>query len=386
MPTPNRILTTLTGSLPRPEALRELMWKQAQGEPVDQSDLESRLTEAVAESVRNQAQAGVDIVCDGEFSKATFASYMADRLTGFEKGKGIPLRRADVLAFPQLIADRGNIGNLGGRNMAVTGPIEWKNFSLVERDIRNLKSALAQPGVNVQGAFMPAASPGVVGRNVNRYYVNEEQYLEAIANAMAREYRAIVDAGFELSVDCPDLASDFNQYHPEFDVVSFRKRSELRVEALNHALKGIPAEKVRIHVCWGGYEGPHHLDIALRDVIGTCLKVNARGLSIEGSNPRHAHEWTVWQDVKLPDDKLLLAGVINDKTNWIEHPEHVAQQLTRLGKLVGRERLMAHPDCGMSMGLAPDSKVHGVHPVLVWPKLEAMAQGAAIASRELWKH
>ena len=379
------IRTTLTGSLPRPEGLRSLMWDKANGREVDDRVLESSLTDAVAETVRLQATSGVNIVCDGEFSKVTFASYMGDRLTGFEKGKGIPLRRADILAFPDLVKDRGNIGNVGNRNMAVTGPIEWKNFDFVERDIRNLKAALAQPGVKVDGAFMPAASPGVVARNINQYYRTEEEYLQAIADAMSREYQAIVDAGFDLSVDCPDLASDFNQYHPEFDVQSFRRRSELRVEALNYALRGIPSDKVRIHVCWGGYEGPHHLDIQLRDVIGTCLKVNAQGLSIEGSNPRHAHEWTIWEDMKLPDGKVLIAGVVNDKTNWIEHPEWVAQQLVRLGRLVGRDRIMAHPDCGMSMGLGPDSKVHGVHPSLVWPKLKAMAEGAALATRVLWR-
>jgi 5-methyltetrahydropteroyltriglutamate--homocysteine methyltransferase len=378
-----RILTTLTGSMPRPEDLRALMWAKSKGEAVDDKAIDARLRSAVAEQVRMQAECGVDIVCDGEFSKATFASYMGDRLTGFEKGKGIALRRADVLAFPDLVRDRGNIGNLGNRNMAVTGPIGWKDFSLVQRDIDNLKAALAQPGVKVEGAFLPSASPGVVARNVNRYYKTDEEYLEAIADAMSREYKAIVDAGFDVSIDCPDLASDFNQYHPEFDVKSFRTRSELRVEALNHALKGIPPEKARIHVCWGGYEGPHHLDIALRDVIDTCLKVNAMGLSIEGSNPRHAHEWTVWEDVKLPDDKVLIAGVVNDKTNWIEHPEYVAQQLVRLGRLVGRDRLMAHPDCGMSMGLAPESKEHGVHPSIVWPKLKAMAEGAALATKRL---
>lgn len=379
-----RILTTLTGSNPRPEKLREMMWAKANGEPVEEAAIDACLAAAVADEVRHQAECGVDFVCDGEFSKASFASYMGERLTGFEKDKGIALRRADVLAFPELVRDRGNIGSLGSRNMAVTGPIGWKEFGLVQRDLDNLKAALAQPGLKVEGAFMSSASPGVVARNVNRYYRTDEEYLQAITDAMSREYRAIVDAGFDLSIDCPDLASDFNQYHPQYDVETFRKRSELHVEALNHALKGIAFEKIRIHVCWGGYEGPHHLDIALSDIIHTCLKVNAMGLSIEGSNPRHAHEWCVWQDVKLPEGKVLIAGVVNDKTNWIEHPEHVAQQLVRLGRLVGRDNLMANPDCGMSLGLGPDARRHGVHPSIVWPKLRAMAEGAALATKTLW--
>jgi len=214
----NRILTTLTGSMPRPEDLRELMWAKANGKPVDDAAIDARLKSAVAEEVRHQAECGVDFVCDGEFSKGTFANYMGERLSGFEKGKGIALRRADVLAFPELIRDRGNIGSLGTLNMAVTGPIAWKDFSLVQRDLDNLKAALAQPGVKVEGAFVSAASPGVVARNVNQYYKTAEEYLQAITDAMSREYRAIVDAGFDLSIDCPDLASDFNQYHPQFDV------------------------------------------------------------------------------------------------------------------------------------------------------------------------
>jgi 5-methyltetrahydropteroyltriglutamate--homocysteine methyltransferase len=376
----DRILTTHVGSLPRPAALRALLVKKDQGEPYDKAELDRVTKQAVADIVRRQAEAGVDIVDDGEMSKPGYSTYIADRLTGFA-GHEPAKPRLDTGPHPNFSAA---IGRMTGDNIArravCVGPIEWRDREPLHQDIANLKVALS--GVNVTEGFMTAASPGLVPvfQN-NSHYPSHEAYVEAIAAAMQEEYEAIVGAGFVLQLDCPDLAMAHHTSFQDLSEADFLKRAAFHVEVLNHALRNVPAEMCRIHICWGNYEGPHDHDIDFRKVAPILVKAKPQALVIEAANPRHAHEWAVWRDeVKLPDDKILIPGVLDTSTNYVEHPELVAERLCRFADIVGRERVIAGSDCGFGT-FAGYGKLD---PDISFKKLKAMADGAAIASKRLW--
>jgi 5-methyltetrahydropteroyltriglutamate--homocysteine methyltransferase len=375
----DRILTTHVGSLPRPPALRELLVKKDQGEPCDKAEL-ARLTKAaVAGIVRRQAEAGVDIVDDGEMSKPGYSTYVADRLSGFA-GHVPALPRLDTGPHPNFSAA---IGRMTGENVArravCVGQIAVQDRQPLADDIANLKAALA--GINVADVFMTAASPGLVPVfQTNSYYSSHEAYVEAIAAAMQEEYEAIVGAGFVLQLDCPDLAMAHHTSFQELSEAEFLKRAAFHVEVLNHALRNVPADMSRIHICWGNYEGPHDHDIDFRKVAPILVTAKPQALVVEAANPRHAHEWAVWNEVKLPDDKVLIPGVLDTSTNYVEHPELVAERLCRFADIVGRERVIAGSDCGFGT-FAGYGKLD---PDISFKKLRAMAEGAAIASRRLW--
>lgn len=375
-----RILTTHTGSLPRPDDLAQMMFDKIDGKPVDEAALQERIRTAVIEVVKKQAECGVDIVNDGEMSKVGYSTYVTDRLTGFG-GEAAPMFTRDMEDFPeytQRIFSDPAVAHL--KTVTCTGPVTVRDGAAVQRDIQNLKAALQ--GVQVEDAFMTAASPGVISVFLpNAYYASEEEYLAALADAMRPEYEAIVDAGFILQVDCPDLAMT-RQMGSNADKTTeqFRSWIAMHVEALNHALANIPPDRLRMHLCWGNYEGPHHLDVPLRDIIDIVLSARPSAISLEACNPRHEHEWAVFEDVKLPEGKVLIPGVIDSTNNYIEHPELIAQRIVRYAQLVGRENVIAGTDCGFGtfVGLS------WVDPRITWAKFEAMAEGAKLASQELW--
>jgi 5-methyltetrahydropteroyltriglutamate--homocysteine methyltransferase len=375
----DRILTTHVGSLPRPPALRALLVKKDQGEPYDKAELERETTEAVAAIVRRQAEAGVDIVDDGEMSKPGYSTYIADRLSGFA-GHEPAKPRLDTGPHPNFSAA---IGRMTGDNIArravCVGPIAWRDREPLHQDIANLKAAVA--GVGVADVFMTSASPGLVPVfQTNSHYPSHEAYVEAIAAAMQEEYEAIVGAGFVLQLDCPDLAMAHHTSFQDLSEADFLKRAAFHVEMLNHALRNVPAEMCRIHICWGNYEGPHDHDIDFRKVAPILVNAKPMALVVEAANPRHAHEWAVWREVKLPDDKILIPGVLDTSTNYVEHPELVAERLCRFADVVGRERVIAGSDCGFGT-FAGYGKLD---PDISFKKLRAMADGAAIASERLW--
>jgi 5-methyltetrahydropteroyltriglutamate--homocysteine methyltransferase len=375
----DRILTTHTGSLPRPPELRALLVKKDQGEPYDKAELARLTREAVSAIVRRQVEAGVDIVNDGEMSKPGYSTYVADRLSGFA-GHEPAKPRLDTREHPNFMAayERMTGANVARRAVCV-GPIELRDSEPLKDDIANLRGALGQ--VKAVEGFMTAASPGLVPVfQTNRHYPSHEAYVEAIAAAMQQEYEAIVAAGFVLQLDCPDLAMAHHTSFQDLSETDFLKRAAFHVEALNHALRNIPAEMCRIHICWGNYEGPHDHDIDFAKVAPILVKAKPQALVIEAANPRHAHEWKVWQDTKLPDDKVLVAGVLDTCTNYVEHPELVAERLCRFADIVGRERVMATSDCGFGT-FAGYGKID---PDIAFKKLHAMAEGAAIASKRLW--
>jgi 5-methyltetrahydropteroyltriglutamate--homocysteine methyltransferase len=351
----DRILTTHVGSLPRPPALREVLLKKDQGQPYDKAELARLTTAAVAAIVRRQVEAGVDIVDDGEMSKPGYSTYVADRLSGFA-GHVPALPRLDTGPHPNFAAA---IGRMTGENVArravCVGPIAVQDRQPLADDIANLKAALAQ--VNVTEGFMTAASPGLVPVfQTNTYYPSHEAYVEAVAAAMQEEYEAIVGAGFVLQLDCPDLAMARHTSFQELSEADFLKRAAFHVEVLNHALRNVPAEMTRIHICWGNYEGPHDHDIDFRKVAPILVKAKPMALVVEAANPRHAHEWSVWKDeVRLPDDKILVPGVLDTSTNYVEHPELVAERICRFADIVGRERVIAGSDtAAMGRALAND--------------------------------
>jgi 5-methyltetrahydropteroyltriglutamate--homocysteine methyltransferase len=376
----DRILTTHTGSLPRPDELA------AMGEARDQRELsadpryQERVREAVKEVVGKQAAAGVDVINDGEFSKVGYSTYVTDRLTGFDEENVKPRARVEESMFPAFYTDQPTPG-AAVRRALCTGPITWQGGAQVTQDIANFKAALA--GRSVADAFMTAASPGVVWNFLdNRYYPNDETYMFAVADAMANEYRAIANAGFILQVDCPDLAMGWN--HNAFTgktLDEFRSVAQMHVEALNHGLSGIPSDRVRLHLCWGNYEGPHVRDIPLSQIWDIAVQAHAGAFSFEGANPRHEHEWAFFKEVKLPDGKILIPGVLDSTTNFVEHPELVAQRIERYAQLVGRENVIAGSDCGFSTFARSRPTIH---PTVTWAKFEAMAEGARIASGRLW--
>ena len=374
-----RILTTHTGSLPRPPELRALLVEKDQGRPYDAAELKRLTRAAVAGIVRRQQEAGVDVINDGEMSKPGYSTYVADRLTGFA-GNEPAKPRLDTGPYPNFMAAYTRMtGEMNARRAVCVGPIAVKDEEPLKEDIANLKAALAQ--ANAVEGFMTAASPGLVPvfQN-NRHYPTYEAYVEAIAAAMQPEYEAIVNAGFVLQLDCPDLAMAHHTSFQDLSESDFLKRAQFHVETLNHATRNIPADKMRIHICWGNYEGPHDHDIDFAKVAPILVKAKPMALVVEGANPRHEHEWAVWKSVKLPDDKILVTGVLDTSTNYVEHPELVAERLTRYADVIGKERVMATSDCGFGT-FAGYGKID---PDIAFKKLRAMADGAAIASKRLW--
>src|SRR5882724_7839410 len=375
----DRILTTHVGSLPRPPELRELLVRKDQGEAYDKPVFDRLTRQAVVDIVRRQAQTGIDIVNDGEMSKPGYSTYVADRLSGFA-GHEPAMPRLDTRDHPDFLAayERMTGANVARRSVCV-GPIAVRDREPLEHDLANLREALAQ--VEVAEGFMTAASPGLVPVfQTNRHYPSHEAYVEAIAAAMQDEYEAVVGAGFVLQLDCPDLAMTHHTSFQDLNESDFLQRAAFHVEVLNHALRNVPAESCRIHICWGNYEGPHDHDIDFAKVAPILVKAKPMALVVEAANPRHAHEWAVWHDIKLPDDKILVAGVLDTSTNYVEHPELVAERLCRFADLVGRERVMATSDCGFGT-FAGYGKLD---PDISFKKLHAMAEGAAIASKRLW--
>src|SRR5262245_9163758 len=374
-----RILTTHAGSLARPADLREMLAARDEHRPYDAAAFAASVRAAVTAAGHEQVAVGLDVVNDGEQSKRNFTSYARERLGGIEErplGPGErPLAQIygrDAAEFPEYFAGRGN---LAGREAVCVGPLTYVGHAAVRADIANLEAALA--GVAVTEAFMPAVAPGTIEHWLsNEHYGSDEAYLAAIAEAMRVEYQAIVEAGFLLQIDDPDLA-DAWQIHPGMSVAEYRTFAALRIEALNHALRDIPPERVRFHVCWGSYHGPHTHDLPLRDFVDLILAVRAQGYSIEASNPRHDHEWRVWDDVRLPDGKILIPGVVGHASDFVEHPELVAERLVKYARLVGRERVIAGTDCGLGPRVG--------HPRIAWAKFEALVEGARLATRELWR-
>ena len=376
----DRFLTTHTGSLPRPEDLIRMMYAKEEGVPVDPAALAKRVAAAVDEVVRKQAAAGVDIINDGEMSKPSYATYIKDRLSGFG-GAGNTFVYQDLAEFPSL-AKRvfGDPGRSRRKTPACNAEIGVRDPQAAQVDVDDLKAALAT--VDAQEAFMTAASPGVVSLFFrNEHYPTEEAYLFAIAEAMRQEYETIARSGIILQIDCPDLGMGRHIQHADLSLAEWRKKAQLHVEALDHAVANIPPERLRMHLCWGNYEGPHHCDVPLADVIDIVFRARPSAIALEAANPRHAHEWKLFETVKLPDGKLLIPGVIESKSNFIEHPELIAQRIGRYANLVGRENVIAGSDCGFGTWVGQAA----VDPDVVWAKMAAMAEGARIASREFWK-
>jgi 5-methyltetrahydropteroyltriglutamate--homocysteine methyltransferase len=381
----SRILTTHAGALPRAAELRELIFARAEGKPYDRNALAAKLKSEVAEVVRRQAACGVDSVNDGEVGKTNFTNYVRERLAGFEMRDYRPgvdpaplnITARDSKDFPLYFA--GGKGSLTGaaqrRQLAVcVAPLAYVGRAALEEDLQNFKAALA--GVKAAEAFLPANTPGTIEHWLrNEHYPSEEAFVEAIAEAMRDEYQAIVDAGFLLQIDDPDLPDGWQMY-PDMSVRDDRKYATLRVDAINHALRGIPREKVRLHVCWGSFHGPHRNDIPLEHIIDIIFRVRASSYSIEASNPCHEHEWRLFEKVKPPEGAVLIPGVVGHATDFIEHPELVADRLEKYAKLLGRENVMGGTDCGLGPRVGS--------PEIAWAKLEALAKGARIASKRLW--
>lgn len=375
----DRILTTHTGSLPRPTDLIRMMFAKEEGVPVEAHALEGRITSAVAEIVERQTRAGIDIVNDGEMSKPSYATYIKDRLDGFG-GTSNSFVYQDLADFPEL-ARRvfGDPGRSRRKTPACNAPIAVRDRAAVRSDIANLTSAVAE-STAVEG-FLSAASPGLISLFFrNDHYPSDEDYLYAIADAMREEYEAVAAAGFVLQLDCPDLAMGRHIQHADLSLDDFRKAAELHVEVLNHAVARIPPDQMRIHLCWGNYDGPHHYDVPLADIIDVVFRARPSGISFEAANPRHAHEWALFETVKLPDGKVLIPGALESKSNFIEHPQLVAQRIERYARLVGRDNVIAGTDCGYGTWVGQAA----VDPDVVWAKLGALAEGARIATRNLW--
>ena len=379
MTTNGRILTTHVGSLPRPDDLVEIMFAREDGIPIDRAALEERIERGVDEAVARQVAAGVDVVNDGEWPKPSYATYIKDRLDGFG-GSGTSYVFQDLEDFPRSKARMaGDPGRKHRKTPACTAPICVRDMEAPKADAARLQAAALRHGA--VGTFMSAASPGVVGLFFrNDYYPDHESYIFALAEAMRHEYEAVVEAGIMLQVDCPDLAMGRHTQYRELTVEEFRNRMELHIEALNRALVNIPPEKVRMHLCWGNYPGPHHCDVPLEEIVDLVWKARPHAIQFEAANPRHAHEWTVFEQVRLPEGKVLIPGVIEVQSNYIEHPELVAQRILRYADRVGRDHVMAGTDCGFSIHVG----TAGVDPDVVWAKLAALAQGAERASRKLW--
>ena len=389
----DRILTTHVGSLVRPPKLVDFIRTVENGEPYDPRAFEECLRRSVAEVVRRQVEVGIDIVSDGEFGKTwTWAWYVRDRLGGFEErpwgpeGEREPARTGkDRREFAEFYAEyvaqyQTGAGFRQRGQWVCVGPIEYQGQAAIQRDIDDLKAAAAQAGV--VDAFLPVAAPtSVMPVRTDEFYASEEEFLFGLADALNQEYRAVVDSGLRIQIDDAFLAAMYDTMVPPATLQEYREWAELRIEVLNRALQGIPEEQSRYHVCWGSWNGPHTGDVALRDIVDLILRVRVGGYSLEQANPRHEHEWHVWEDVELPDDKVLYPGVISHATNVVEHPELVAERIVRLANLVGRERVVASTDCGF----AQTPFVQRVHPSIVWAKLGSLAEGARLATRALWR-
>ncbi len=369
------ILCTHTGSLPRPGALTEALQERDRG-GANGTALAEQVREAVVEVVAHQARAGVSVVNDGEASKIGYSTYVKERLDGFGGEGGLAGLPSDLAEFPDYM--QRVMGGLDFAMPACIGDVSYRDLDAVRADIANLKAAVA--GADVEDAFMTAASPGVISVFLqNQHYRTHEAYIAALADVMKAEYDEIHGAGIVLQLDCPDLAMT-RQMRRDESLDEFRRRAELHVEALNHATRDIPEQDMRMHLCWGNYEGPHHHDIPLRDIIDIVLKARPAAISFEAANPRHEHEWRVFEDVTLPEGKVLIPGVLDSTTNYVEHPELVAQRLVRYAELVGRENVIAGSDCGF----ATFASFLAIDPGITWAKLQAMAEGARLASAELW--
>jgi 5-methyltetrahydropteroyltriglutamate--homocysteine methyltransferase len=391
-----RILTTHVGSLPRPESIKALLRARLGGQPLDEVQLAGRVAEAVTAVVRQQADVGLDVISDGEMGKASFLAYAEERLTGFVP---MTVNAADVPS--------SNVGSSWARRLdtrrewrafreyyeeylpramppaappsVCQGSIAYQGEALLQRDLATFKAALQ--GIKVGEAFVPAIAPAMVGRGQNQYYATEEAYVFAIAEALKTEYRAIVDAGFILQIDDPGLGETWDMMMPAPPLEDYRRMQARNIEALNHALAGIPEERVRYHLCWGSWQGPHVHDLGLRDIVDLVLRVNAQAYSIEAATPRHAYEWRVWEDIPLPEGKVLIPGVIAHTTAVVEHPETVAERLMNFAQLVGRERVIAGADCGFAQGAMYQRQ----HPTVMWAKFAALVEGARLASERLWR-
>jgi 5-methyltetrahydropteroyltriglutamate--homocysteine methyltransferase len=378
----NRILTTHTGSLPRPEVLKQLMFRRQEGEDIAPDEMDAAVDAAILEVVRRQREAGIDIVSDGEMSKPGFVNYIGQRLSGFG-GPGDPWMLTDMAELPDLV--QALYGGPGGLHILMPrceGEVRYEGHTLVDKDIAMMKAALE--GDDDAQAFFPSASPGCIANCAqNMHYPDYQSYLDAVAEAMSVEYKAIVDAGFILQLDCPDIpmAPHTDGWMTDlYNEIGFERYIDMQLGALNDAIGDLPTDRVRMHVCWGNYAGPHHLDVPVERVLEPALRAKPSTISFEGANPRHEHEWETLAEMDIPDDKILSPGVIDTKTNVVEHPRLVAQRIERYANIVGRERVLPGTDCGfgtfVGFGL--------VEPDVAWMKLEALAQGAAMASDRLW--
>ena len=376
----SRILTTHTGSLPRSPGLQESLLARHEERQTDQAAFDAQVRLEVSAVVDQQVSIGLDVINDGEQGREQYATYVKERLTGFEGERRVRRRpRMDDADFPEFATQQTHLSSRNMPQPACTGPIGWKDWPGVQKDIDNLKATAAES--KVEEVFMTSASPGVIANFLpNEFYPSEEAYLYALADVLKDEYRAIVDSGLLLQLDCPDLAmtrvSQFSHLTEEefIDIVA------LHVEVINYALAGLPPDRMRLHLCWGNTEGPHHHDVPLKEIIDIVLKARPVGLSFEGANPRHAHEWKVFRDVKLPEGKVIIPGVLDTTTNFIEHPELVAERIVRYAELVGRENVIAGSDCGFGTS----AWGRKVETRIVWAKLQAMVEGARLASQELW--
>jgi 5-methyltetrahydropteroyltriglutamate--homocysteine methyltransferase len=374
----DRILTTHTGSLPRPPRVVELLLAEQSSPGAKAAELAEAVREAVAEAARKQVACGLDVINDGEQGRTDYTTHVKDRLAGFDGPSSPPLGTGEP-DFPELSAMLAYFASPFQHRPACSGPVAWKDFAAVEADIARARSATAAAGA--KEAFMTSPSPGQIARYLkNQHYPTDEAYLYALADVMAREYRAIVDAGFVLQLDCPDLALSRHMVFAHLSLAEFRKVITTHVAALNHAVRDIPPERMRMHICWASTQGPHHKDVPLKDIVDIVLMGRPQAVSFPGANPRHGHEWKVWRDVKLPDGKIIIPGVIDSTSNFVEHPELVADRIVQYARVVGRENVIAGVDCGFGTfagRLQVDSKI-------VWMKLAALAEGAQLASKELW--
>jgi 5-methyltetrahydropteroyltriglutamate--homocysteine methyltransferase len=381
----DRIQTTHIGSLPRPHALLDIMKAKYAGQPYNENTFAAMLTEAVNATVRKQVECGIDIVTDGEFSKPGFFTYIQERLEGFERrpDQKMKLFQQEVAAFPEYYAEYFKQAMMGGAIVGLApvvcvGPVKYRGEKFVQADIDNVKKAAAAASVPNHHVFLPATAASGVG--INAYYKSDEEYFHALAGELAKEYRAIVDAGILVQIDDPFLPDIF--FEPDLTREQMRRRAEIYVEATNTALEGIAPEKIRFHTCYGINEGPRLYEASLADIIEYVLKINAGSYSFEAANPRHEHEYHLFESIKIPDGKVLAPGMITHASNIVEHPELIAERIIRFARLVGRENVMAAADCGFSSQALYRTEVH---PTVVWEKFKALRQGADIASKKLWQ-